>query len=210
MKLDNLGDDNIENVRAKARLWEEAVRSSDYLDGKLLADTWCAAFVWKKDSVTDFPITEEVLRRLEHNPHACQPRIKEEVQRLANEYHFFHWHLAFPGVFRVPGAGERSENERTGWIGGFDIVLGNPPWERLRMEEKDFFATTRPDIAALSSQPRKQKIAELFMSDPSLYQKWVAHCRITEGTSSLIRRAGLFPLTGKNKFNTASLFARSR
>ena len=103
MTLDNLSDNTIEDVRAKARLWEEAVRSSDYLDGKLLADTWCAAFVWKKDSLTDFPITEEVFRRIERNPHAGEQRIRHEVQRLAREYNFFHWHLAFPDVFRVPG-----------------------------------------------------------------------------------------------------------
>ena len=37
----------------------------------------------------------------------------------------FHWELSFPHVF-----------ER----GGFDVVLGNPPWERLKLQEQEFFA----------------------------------------------------------------------
>ena len=46
-----------------------------------------------------------------------------EIERLATQYRFFHWHLAFPDVFRVPAAGQRPENGQTGWNGGFDLVL---------------------------------------------------------------------------------------
>ncbi len=56
---------------------------------------------------------------------------------------FFHWHLAFPDVFRVPVNGERPDNEQTGWNGGFDVVLGNPPYifgENLQQEVKHVFS----------------------------------------------------------------------
>lgn len=57
---------------------------------------------------------------------------------------FFCWHLVFPEVFRVPVNGEQPGNEQTGWSGGFDVVLGNPPYlfgENLLPEVKQIFPT---------------------------------------------------------------------
>jgi methylase of polypeptide subunit release factors len=62
---------------------------------------------------------------------------------------FFHWHEAFPTVFSLPVGGERPDNEQTGWNGGFDVVLGNPPYifgENLPQEVKQVF----PSIFALA------------------------------------------------------------
>jgi len=53
--------------------------------------------------------------------------MRDEIRRLAGQYQFFHWHIAFPDVFRVPTKGEEPENEQAGWSGGFDVVFGNPP-----------------------------------------------------------------------------------
>src|SRR5579859_1746958 len=62
---------------------------------------------------------------------------------------FFHWHEAFPAVFRLPIDGEQPENAQSGWNGGFDVVLGNPPYifgETLSQEVKQVF----PSIFALA------------------------------------------------------------
>lgn len=62
---------------------------------------------------------------------------------------FFHWHEAFPTVFSLPADGERLDNEQVGWNGGFDVVLGNPPYifgEKLSQEVKQVF----PSIFALA------------------------------------------------------------
>ena len=40
----------------------------------------------------------------------------------------FHWHLAFPEVLEPRQTIE--EDDPTGWTGGFDCVIGNPPWVR--------------------------------------------------------------------------------
>lgn len=99
-----------EDVAKQAKRYEEAIKSSGYENARLLADAWCAAFVWKKHD-SDFPgavkgcpgqwdaITESVYRAIEENPHSVQQWIKDEVHRLAAEYQFFHWHLEFPEVF---------------------------------------------------------------------------------------------------------------
>jgi hypothetical protein len=94
MALDNLDDDTIAGVRAKSEIYEQLVASVSFLNAKLLADTWCAAFVWRKDSLYDYPITEEVFRRVENNPQTLGAAMRNEIGHLAGEYHFFHWRPA--------------------------------------------------------------------------------------------------------------------
>jgi hypothetical protein len=140
LNLDSIADDSIEGVRRKQEEYETLVKSSPYLFSRFRADTWCAAFVWKKQTSDElpYPITEEVFRRIEKNPYTAPDWLRREVERLAVQYQFFHWHLAFPDVFRVPRDGEESKNKQAGWCGGFNVVLGNPPWEKIQIEEKLF------------------------------------------------------------------------
>jgi type I restriction-modification system DNA methylase subunit len=97
-------------------------------DGKLLADAWCTAFVWKKTRGLACPTTAELLRAIEEGPDSLVARTREEIKRLAEQYQFFHWHLAFPDVFHLSAPGTLPQNEQAGWSGGFDVVLGNPPY----------------------------------------------------------------------------------
>ncbi len=157
LAVDNLGDDSIERIHEKERLYDQAVRSGDYLDGRLLADAWCAAFVWKKNSLIDYPITEDIFRQIELNPtafHNDRHAMTAEIQGLAQQYQFVHWHLNFPGVFRPAPAADEADNKVTGWNGGFDVVLGNPPWERVKLQEREWFGARRPDITARAERRR--------------------------------------------------------
>ena len=96
--------------------------------------------------------------------------MRDEIDRLTDQYQFFHWHLAFPEVFHVPSDGEEPENEQAGWSGGFDVVLGNPPWEHTELKEKEWFATRRPDVAnAKTGAERKRMITALAERDAALY-----------------------------------------
>jgi hypothetical protein len=207
-RLDDAPDDSIEAVREKQRMYEAMVRSGGYLDGQFWADAWCAAFVWKKTKEFPYPITEEVFRRIEHNPHACDSWMREEILSLSKQYQFFHWHLAFPDVFHVPDQGEASENELTGWNGGFDLVLGNPPWERVKLQEEEFFASREPEIAkAKNAAARKRMIAALPAINPSLSAEWKSATRRAESESLLLRLSGRFPLGGVGDVNTYAVFA---
>jgi hypothetical protein len=141
-----LPDDSLEQVEEKRKQYESLVSSSDYRSGRLLADAWCAAFVWKKTAEFDYPVTEEVYRAIEDNPHSQQAWMVDEIRRLAKQYGFFHWHLEFPDVFRVPAGNEKPEITQMGWSGGFDCVLGNPPWEQL--EQRSGSGESQYSIAA--------------------------------------------------------------
>jgi N-6 DNA Methylase len=207
-KLDAVDDDSFDGVREKQRMYEQTIQSSDYLSGRFWADAWCAAFVWKKTREFNYPITEEVFRRIEHNPHAVDSWMRDEIERLAGQYQFFHWNLAFPDVFRVPPPGIAPENEQTGCNGGFDCVLGNPPWERVTLKEKEWFAERRPEIAnAPNSAARKRLIQALRTEVPALYAKFQDSLRQADGESHLIRNSKLYPLCGRGDINLYAIFA---
>jgi hypothetical protein len=208
--LDNAPDDSIEAVRNKERMYEAMVRSGNYLDGQFWADTWCAAFVWKKTQEFNHPITEEDFRRIEHNPHACDAWMRDEIVRLSQQYQFFHWHLAFPDVFHVPQPDNEAENEQAGWNGGFDVVLGNPPWERVKLLEKEWFAERSPEIAnAPNSASRKRLIKTLKAQDPDLHKQFLHDSRRAEGESHWMRNSGRYPLCGRGDINVYTVFAES-
>lgn len=219
LDLESIGDDTIEGIQHKQARYAEIVRSSGYLFGQLLADAWCAAFVWKKsrDENLPFSITEGTFRRIEQNPHWTPDWMKAEIQRLANQYQFFHWHLAFPDVFRPLSRDDRdiegkagSGEPQHGWTGGFDVILGNPPWERVKLQEKEWFAERNPEIAdAPNAAARKRMIGALAEEDPALLAAWQEASRQAEGESHLVRNTGRYPLCGRGDINTYSIFAEA-
>jgi len=208
--LNDLPDDSVEAVQEKQRRYEAAVQSADYANARLLADAWCASFVWKKrpDPEKPYPITEETFRKIERNPHNAPHWMRDEIRRLARQYGFFHWHLAFPDVFRLPAEEESPDNELAGWRGGFSLMLGNPPWERVKLQEKEWFAPYRPDIAgARNKAERDRMIAALRSDDPALYEAFQEARRQAEGESHLLRNSERYPLCGRGDVNTYQVFA---
>jgi hypothetical protein len=209
-QMEEMDDNTVEAVHRKQAYFAELVTSSDYLFGKLWADAWCAAFVWKKTREFAYSITEEVFRKIEQSPYHLASWMREEIERLAKQYQFFHWHLAFPDVFRVPAKDEAAENEQTGWCGGFDVVLANPPWERIKIQEKEWFAQRQPAIAdASNAAARRKMIAALAQEDPELYKAFMEDQRKATGESHLVRDSGRYPLCGRGDVNTYSIFAEN-
>ncbi|HKX26349.1 MAG TPA: SAM-dependent DNA methyltransferase, partial [Blastocatellia bacterium] len=184
---------------------------SDY--SRLRADAWCAAFVWKKikDPNHPSPITEEMFRKIEQDPRQlAREGHEEEIRRLAEQYRFFHWHLAFPDVFRVPVKDEQPENEQAGWSGGFEVVLGNPPWDQKQFREQEFFSSKRPDFAkAATGEARKQLIKKLETEDPSLFAAYLEARRQSEAVRHFVQSSGRAPLTARGRMNDFALFAET-
>jgi hypothetical protein len=154
--------------------------------------------VWPKAKGAPEPITQEVFADLTHRPGALPRESWEEAERIGERYGLFHWHLEFPGVFDG-GAG-----------GGFDVVLGNPPWERIKLQEQEWFAARRPEIAtAPNAAARKRMIKALVEDDPDLHAAFLEDLRKADGESHLIRDSGRFPLCGRGDVNTYSVFAET-
>jgi hypothetical protein len=211
VELEGIPDDQIAGVHGREQRWDQLVRSSTYRYATLLADAWCAAFVWKKSKspALPYPITEEVFRKIEESPfNIAGGWMEKEIIRLSEQYSFLHWHLVFPDVFRVPTGAEEPENAPYGWSGGFDVVLANPPWERVKLQEKEWFATRRPDIAnARNAATRSRLIRALDIEDPALYLQFEEALREADGESHLLRNGGLYPLCGRGDINLYAVFA---
>lgn len=213
------GDDSAAaGVRALEDRWTRFQRSPEYQAVRQVASAWCSAFVWRK--VADDPglaaaaPTHANFASLRGDPATASARLVKEVRALDNQYLFFHWHLQFPDVFGVrPGdvpAAEGGEDDVTGWTGGFDVVLGNPPWERVKLQEKEFFAGRSDEIAkAENAAVRKRLIAKLPQKDPALWAAWCDALRRAEGESQWMRASGRYPLCGRGDVNTYSIFAEA-
>lgn len=204
--IDSIAEDD---VVAKEKRWAEFVKSDERERARLAADAWCAAFVALKKQAEPV-VTDRVVRAIAQDPARVPPEILQTVRSLREQYSFLHLHLAFPDVFEVPKEGERPENETMGWSGGFSCVLGNPPWERVKLQEKEFFAERAPSIAtAANSAARKRLIEDLALTDPALFGSFKQAVRKAEAESHILRSSGRFPLCGRGDVNTYSVFAEA-
>jgi len=202
-------DDSVDDVYAKEAIYRRHTRSTSAWRRRLIADLWTAAFYWPIGTGTLDPPTNATWRRLTDDPHLTDYitpkgdafrgsnayKTVRYARRLSNTRQFFHWPLEFPEVF---------EGNRT----GFDVVLGNPPWEQIQPEEIKFFAARgAPEIAELSGAKRKAAIERLSESNPNLATEWDTYQRDIHAQAEFIRASGRFPLTAIGKLNTYAIFA---
>ena len=121
------------------------------------------------------------------------------------------WQQTFSAVFRgtgVPPVSEGHGQDAHATGGGFDCVIGNPPWERLKLQEREFFAMSSPEIAsAVSAADRRKFIESLEKASPELWQRYTAAKADAEKTLAHVRDSGRFPHTGRGDVNTYMLFA---
>lgn len=91
--------------------------------------------------------------------------------------------------------------------GGFDAVVGNPPWEHLELKEQEFFAARSPEIANAAGALRKRLIDGLRTEDAYLYGAYQAAKRQIDGTRHFASVSGLYPLCGRGRIKTDTIFA---
>jgi len=168
--------------------WEQE-RSSD--PQTLAADLYTAVFFLPKtkDSRAKVPTSQHLL--LLQSGQEIPGDLELVVEQAARDFRFFHWHLRF---------GEVMEK------GGFDCVLGNPPWEVSQLNEIEFFSAFRPEVASHSGAARKTAIAALEHEDPGAWHEFSIAKRAFD-CSNEFYRAGSFPLSAQGKVNTYQLFA---
>ena len=202
-----LPEDSIEEIAEKKKRLAAAHADPTRRDWQVAADLYIAAFLLpKRGDAADsrdgvmIPTTANVWRALaERTLHGS---LVSRSQDIAFEARSFHWPLEFPEVFAA---------------GGFDVVLGNPPWERIKLQEQEFFASREQEIAeAPNSAARGKLIAALKAAAPEtrerrLYQEFEGAKRLAEASSVFARvptvDGGRFPLTGRGDINTYALFA---
>lgn len=149
---------------------------------------------------------------------AAQQVALASAQMACAEARVLHWPLAFPQVFAA---------------GGFDCVLGNPPWERIKLQEEEFFATRHRDVAEAKNKaertqriqwlaegmlakhlfPQMEHAPQVCAAEQRLYAEFITTRRTSEATSVFAHvkgdDGGRYPLTGVGDVNTYALFAET-
>lgn len=199
-------------VHGQEAAYRDLADSTAYTHARHVADAWCAAFMWRKAAGAPPAVTEEVFRNLQDPASDAVPRsTHDEIVRLRRRHRFFHWHLEFPEVFTVPGSGA-GVDPATGWAGGFACVLGNPPWERIKLQEQEFFAQHDPEIAAAKTAATRKRLIAALKEDAEgagLHAEFEVAKRRAEAESHFLRNAGRHPLTGRGDINTYAVFAET-
>jgi hypothetical protein len=194
VSVETLDDDTPEHLAAKRRAWSQAEADAQRSTFARLADTYVAAFLTPKlaDAVDTVPMSGYLWGVL--SGQAPKAAVEDAAQALCRQHGVFHWWLAFPQVASK---------------GGFSVMLGNPPWEQLQLNEEEFFANRAPSIAALAGDKRKKAIADLEHSAPWLWEQFHS-ARRQNDAANLYFRAGLrFPLAAFGKLNTYALFSEA-
>ena len=147
-RIETMGDDSIETLHAKEQAYREFTESTPYEFARLLANAWCAAFVIPKVIVPPLQprvtLTESTFRKLENNPNVVPREVKDEIARLADRYHFFHWHLAFLNVFQPSRAEDIGDEESWAGTAASTSCWATRRGRRIKIQEQEWFAQRRP------------------------------------------------------------------
>ncbi|MFZ1415682.1 MAG: N-6 DNA methylase [Defluviicoccus sp.] len=209
-----LPEDSVEAVAAKARAFQRLATGEGWRRRKYACDLFVAAFFAKKPPLPEAPTEKERQRLALARPavpltgHVWAAARGEQVygpliaeaDRLAHGLRCLHWPLEFPAEMAQ---------------GGFDAVIGNPPWERIKLQEQEFFAGRAPVIsAARNAAERGRMIAALGeapagSTDRALFDAFEAARKEAEAASVFAHSGVRFPLTGVGDVNTYALFAEA-
>ena len=224
--INHLPEDTLEQEIVKQLRWQELMASARVDCLRRACDIYAYAFyhtvkadeLYKDKGGTDkeldleaeVPYTKTVMRALQEiEAMECLEKgeplptyyrqlsadFKTEVKRIAEEQRFFHWCVEFPEVFAA--------NK------GFDVMCGNPPWDKIKVEDKKWFENHgRADIVnAGTASQRKKAIADLPVSDPILYKEYTKALADAEALSRFVRLAGRFDLTATGDIDLYPMFA---
>jgi hypothetical protein len=194
-ELEQIRDNDPPTVREKEAKYWRSRHLVSWLRDYSACNLWTAAFF--------MPLTEQNLALLPTSAaleHVLQgnwttQKIVDAANQLAEEKRFFHWALEYPEVFDQ---------------GGFDCVLGNPPWERIKLQEKEFFAARSVEIATAANKAEREKLLkELPLKNLSLAQAWNDAKHDADAQGKFVRDSGRFPLTAVGDINTYAVFAET-
>lgn len=125
--------------------------------------------------------------------------ILDRAHTLITEERFLAWQVAFPGIW------QNWEDE--GLTGGFDAVIGNPPWDRMKLQQVEWFAARRREIAMQQrAADRKRMIAELQANSDPLSGDYNTAANRAETAARVARKSGDYPLLSAGDVNLYSLF----
>lgn len=193
-RLHAASQDTLEDIERLRASFEARGADAERLRLRRAADAWVVAFLMPKRPGVQVPTTADIGRILGRAGDAV---LMQGVADTAAETDVLHWPIAFPAIWAR---------------GGFDAMLGNPPWERIKLQEQEFFAARAPEIADESNAANRGEMIKMLAEyepgtpERSLHSAF-EFAKRTAKASSEFARGGRFPLTGRGDVNTYALFA---
>lgn len=202
--LEGLPEDELSQVEAKASAFTALRKGESWWTTKVACDLYLAAFFRPKHKregalavskqADNVPTSADVWAALEGHP--PQGRLTALAVDTAEEAGAFHWPLAFPQVMAR---------------GGFDCILGNPPWDTMSPDAKEFFSPYDGEVRFMSPGDQKARIAEL-KTQPGVQEAWDRYCRELYRSANFMKESGRYELfaegnLGKGDFNVYRMFA---
>ncbi|WP_159013559.1 Eco57I restriction-modification methylase domain-containing protein, partial [Acidisoma sp. S159] len=195
-----LPEETPEQIAEKRRRFEAAQTDRlNYAWGEA-ADLYITAFLLPKTGgapalgqAPTVPTTGDVWRALADKQ--VHPPLVASAMEVSRDARAFHWPLEFPDVMAR---------------GGFDVVLGNPPWDTISPDAKEFFSPHDGQVRFMSPDDQKARIAEL-LTLPGLAEAWDAYCHRLYALASFFKESGRYKLfadgnLGKGDFNVYRMF----
>ena len=223
-EIEEMSDADVSEVQQSAELFRGVEQTTAELRGLmdfLCGLRWLTAGMKKKQLTQyEYPLTmtlghnaADAYRLLARGPHAFNAapsesengdwqeftRMWNAARAIAGREGFLHWEAAFPGVWH-----DWQNDEPTG---GFDAVIGNPPWDRIKLQEVEWFATRSPELAlAPTAAARRRGIKQLREQGDPLASEFDDAKLRADRLGQLIRASGHYPLLGGGDINLYSLF----
>lgn len=213
---ESMPEDSPSQVQAAAAAWQSNQETLAHSTAAVAADIWVGAFLVSKTEVDAVPTTR-ILDDFLNGLCAADNVAIQAAQQACRQADVFHWHLAFPEVFQK---------------GGFDCVLGNPPWDKVQLKEEEWFAERNEIVAKAAGATRKKYIKLLSLGELQnqikpvqtedfkssldeiiLYKQFEEELHLSLATNAYYHtsgeKGGRFPLTGTGGVNMYALFAET-
>ena len=223
-QIEEMSDADVAEVRASVRLFRGVEATTSQL--RKLLDTLCgvrwltARLKMRERTRSEVPLVgclaleeNRAYRLMAHGPDSVDdgdeiqklsfwPAFKElwrEARTIADREGFLHWEVAFPGVWR------QWQNIRP--KGGFDAVIGNPPWDQIEQPEVEWFATRDEGIAHAATGARRKALIKVRKEsgDKLALEYETVRDRAT-AMRAFVRSSGEYPLLSSGRINLYSLF----
>ncbi|EAL6673334.1 Eco57I restriction-modification methylase domain-containing protein, partial [Campylobacter jejuni] len=147
-KLDNLKDTNEEQIKQSKQIYQNEITPK--LDKLNLYLNYINTlhFVNKEELQILKALSQDDIQNLSQNEQA-----KAIISKYQKEFNFFNYELEFPEIV---------ENQV---FKGFDIIIGNPPWDKTKFSDSDFFPQYKSDYRSLIASKKKEIQDNLLAKD---------------------------------------------
>lgn len=125
--------------------------------------------------------------------------IWQQARALIEEERFLNWQITFPGVWTNWGSAGRE--------GGFDAIVGNPPWDMMEFEEVPWFEARDRAIASEPNRTaRRKRLDELKSSGAQLWEDFEKAKSRSAQTTKIARSKSIYRILNTGRINLFKLF----